>query len=145
MKNKSPTPATVKNETASLLPMPGNIFKSLFSFSAIESGRPHLPQVEMQETKSNVAVKVKLNGLNRKNIKLDIKPGMFTISGKHEDSHSGKRQDGSYFSEEHYAGFYRSFPLPEDVKTGSARTSSKNGVLTITLKKHNAKSNGGRQ
>lgn len=76
------------------------------------------PLIDVLATNGEVKVVAELPGVDKKNIKLHVIDDMLTIS---VDTPSRK--------------YYKEVKLPTEVKTQDAKTSYKNGVLELTLKK----------
>jgi HSP20 family protein len=89
------------------------------------------PNVELNETDTEVKVVAELPGLEEKDVNVELRDGLLTISGekKSETEHKERR-----FSERYYGRFERSIPI-DDVDQEKVGASFKNGVLTVTLPK----------
>lgn len=92
------------------------------------------PRVDINETEKEVVLDVELPGLERKDIKVEVKNNTLTVSGERK---SERKTDDSQCCriERHYGRFERSFGLPDTVKSDKVAAEYKNGVLTITLPK----------
>ncbi|MFH1752243.1 MAG: Hsp20/alpha crystallin family protein [archaeon] len=94
------------------------------------------PLIDIKDLGKNLKVTAELPGLNKKDIKLEVKDNMLSINAqtKHEKEEKGKN---FYFQERKAERFYRKFSLPTEVIAGKSKTEYKNGVLEILLPKKN--------
>jgi HSP20 family protein len=89
------------------------------------------PSVEVSETEKEVKVIAELPGLEEKDVNVELRDGMLTISGEKKSETEDKERR---FSERYYGRFERSVPV-DDVDQDNVGASFKNGVLTVTLPK----------
>jgi HSP20 family protein len=89
---------------------------------------------EMEETATDIFVRVELPGLDKKDCQIEIKDNVLYLSGeKHVERET---KDSTYHvMERAYGAFRRSIPLPSNVNIDKAEASFKNGVLTVRLPK----------
>jgi HSP20 family protein len=87
------------------------------------------PNVEVNETANEVKVIAELPGLEEKDVKLELRDGLLTISGEKRSETEDKERR---FSERYYGRFERSVPV-DDVDQDKVEASFRNGVLTVTL------------
>jgi len=92
------------------------------------------PRVDIHETEKDIKLDVEVPGLDKKDIKVEVKNNTLVISGERKYEREVKEGDTSRF-ERRYGAFERSFGLPETVDTEAIDAAYKNGVLTLTLKK----------
>lgn len=97
-----------------------------------------MPKIDMRETKDSVIVKAELPGIAEEEIDVEILDNIMTISGE-KKSDIEEEKDGYFYQESHSGTFSRSFTLPSEVKAEKAEAEMKNGVLTITVPKIEAK------
>jgi HSP20 family protein len=64
-----------------------------------------------------------------------------TISGERKEEKEEKRE-GYYRSERSYGSFYRCIPLPEGVKTDTAKAEFRDGVLVVTMQAPKSETHG---
>lgn len=97
------------------------------------------PSVDIVEKEDRYVISADIPGLNKEEIKLDVKDGMLTISG--EKKYEDKKEEENYIRvERRYGRFERSFNLPKNLNAESVSASYKNGVLEVNLpKKEEAK------
>jgi HSP20 family protein len=89
------------------------------------------PNIDVDETETDIRVTAELPGLEEKDISLEIGNGMLLISGEKKSETEDKDRR---FSERCYGRFERRIPL-DDVAQDKASASFKNGVLTVTVPK----------
>jgi HSP20 family protein len=92
-----------------------------------------MPPVDIKEERDNLVVTIDLPGINKEDIKLDLKGDILEISARSGEEKETEKQ-GYIRRERSYTRFYRAVRLPRSVKDeGTAKM--ENGVLTITLPK----------
>jgi len=92
------------------------------------------PRVDISESEKEINLDVELPGLDKKDIKVEVKDNTLTISG--ERTSERKSEDARCCrTERHYGRFERSFGLPDTVKGDKVSAEYKNGVLTLKLPK----------
>ena len=92
------------------------------------------PSVDVDETDKDVTIDVELPGIDKKDVKVEVKDNTLTISG--ERTGEKKQEDRNCcLSERYYGKFQRSFSLSDSVQTDKISAKYKNGVLTLTLPK----------
>src|SRR6266436_1540603 len=89
------------------------------------------PNIDVDETETDIRVTAELPGLEEKDISLEIANGMLLISGEKKSKTEDRDRR---FSERYYGRFERRIPL-DDVEQDKASASFKNGVLTVALPK----------
>ncbi len=92
------------------------------------------PKVNIREDDKNYTLDFAIPGLEKKDLKIDMKEDILTISSElqkesEEDKNGYKRKEFSYSS------FSRSFYIPENVNREKIEASYKNGVLSVSLPK----------
>ena len=95
------------------------------------SGGLGWPNIDIDETETDIRVTAELPGLEEKDVSLEIANGMLLISGEKK---SEIEDNARRFSERYYGRFERRIPL-EGVEEDKASASFKNGVLTVTAPK----------
>jgi HSP20 family protein len=87
--------------------------------------------VEVSETEKEVKVVAELPGMEEKDVNVELRDGVLTISGEKKSETEDKE---CRFSERYYGRFERSIPVDE-VDQDKVAASFKNGVLTVALPK----------
>jgi len=91
---------------------------------------------ELEETSSDIVVRVELPGLDREedDCQICIEDNVLYLSGEKRFEREAK--DSTYhLMERAYGAFRRSIPLPSNVNIDQVEASFKNGVLTVRLPK----------
>ncbi|MCE5248845.1 Hsp20/alpha crystallin family protein [bacterium] len=92
------------------------------------------PRVDINETDKDLVIDAELPGIDKKDVKVEVKDNLLTISG--ERKQEKKTEDAECCRlERHYGKFERSFALSDTVDTGKISAKYKDGVLTVTLAK----------
>ncbi len=92
------------------------------------------PVVDVEENKKQYKLLLELPGLNKKDIKLNIKGNILTVSGeKKEIKRSEKNR--LHRNERKFGKFQRSFRVPKDVNQTKITAEFSEGVLNITMEK----------
>jgi HSP20 family protein len=93
-----------------------------------------LPAVDVFEKEDQLVIKAELPGMGKKDISLDFKDGVLTLSGIRK-SEKEVKEDNFYRREMSYGKFIRSFSLPADSDTEKIKAELENGLLTIEVPK----------
>ena len=112
-------------------------FDDLTPFSwKVENGGVELwaPDTDMSETENEYIVAVDLPGVTKKNIDVNYKNNMLTISGEREKEEKEEKKD-FIRRERFYGKFVRSFTLPAAVREDDIKANFKDGVLTVRIPK----------
>ena len=92
------------------------------------------PAVDIYETPENFVLKAELPGLTQKDINLELKQNVLTLSGERRFEEEVKRE--SYHRVERaYGSFKRSFSLPGNVESEKVSAKFKDGVLEVVIPK----------
>jgi HSP20 family protein len=90
------------------------------------------PQVEMLERDGKLIVRADLPGLNKEDVKVELRDDVLTIEGERHHEREEK-SEGLFHSERSYGSFFRSIPLPEGATGEHCDASFRNGVLEVTM------------
>ena len=94
----------------------------------------YAPRVNVEDTKDHLIFKFEVAGMNKDDIKVQVKDNVLNVSGKREFEKESK--DGDYVISEIKSGsFCRSFTLPETVNLDKVSADYKNGMLEIKMDK----------
>ncbi len=106
-------------------------FPSMF----FEGKQDFAPRVNIGETDKTVSLTFELPGMEKEDIKVLVQDNVLTVSGQREVKNEDKTDD--YLRSEISSGsFSRSFDLPDTVDAGKVDAEYKNGLLEVTLEKH---------
>jgi len=111
-----------------------NVFNEDWNFP-VRDLRQWAPAVDVEETDEHYNITADIPGLTKKDVKVNITNNILTISGERKTVNDSEK-DHYHYRERHYGSFSRSFNLPETVKEDDVSASFKNGILAITLPKH---------
>ncbi len=92
------------------------------------------PRVDVHETENEVILDVEIPGIDKKDVKVEVKDGYLTISGERKNERKVK-EEGYRSVERNYGRFERSFGLGETVDPEKITAAYQNGVMTVTLPK----------
>jgi len=111
----------------------GNFFPT-FSLDDDMSLGNWRPVVDIYENEDTVVVKAELPGVDKKDIKVDLKDGVLTLSG--ERSHEKEVKEENYYRKERAFGrFHRSFAVPAEIDPDKIKAEFKDGVLKVEIPK----------
>jgi HSP20 family protein len=89
---------------------------------------------ELEETRSDVVVRVELPGLDKDDCAITVDGNMLVIRG--EKRFERETSDSTYHvMERAYGSFQRAIALPRNVRADKASANFRNGVLTVRLPK----------
>jgi len=92
------------------------------------------PRVDVHETDKEINIDVELPGIDKKDVKVEVKDNTLSISGERKDEKKSKDADSCRI-ERHYGKFERTFGLPDTIQSDKISAGYKDGVLTLTLPK----------
>jgi HSP20 family protein len=102
-----------------------------FDIAPLSSQAMGWPSLEVNETDNEVKVIAELPGLQEKDVNVELRDGVLSISGEKRSETEDKERR---LSERYYGHFERSIPI-DDVDQDKVGASFKDGVLTVTLPK----------
>ena len=130
-------PTIWRNRRGFIVPTVDDFFEKFFyGWPNVEKDSISLwtPRVDVHETDRESIVDIELPGIDKKDVKVELKDNLLTVSG--ERKHERKREDSEYSRvERHYGRFERTFGLPETVNAEKVSAEYKNGILVLTLPK----------
>ena len=92
------------------------------------------PRADVHETDTDYVIDIEIPGIDKKDIKVEVRNDVLTISGERKDEKKTKEK-GYQSVERHYGKFERKFWLPETVKDENITAKYNNGVMTLILPK----------
>ncbi len=95
-------------------------------------GGSWLPAIDVTERDGKLMVRADLPGIDKNDVKVELRDGMLTLSGERKREHE-EESDGVRRFERSYGSFYRAVPLPEGANADQARAQFKDGVLEVTI------------
>ena len=93
------------------------------------------PAVDVKETDQGFVIIADIPGVDPKDIEVHMENGILTIKGQRE-SEKKEEREGYKRIERSYGSFYRRFSLPDTANADKINAKSKNGVLEVTIPKH---------
>ena len=92
------------------------------------------PAVDIYDSEDKIVVKAELPGVDKKDIHIDVKDRILTISG--ERSYENEVKEENYHRKERaYGKFHRSFTLPDGLDQNKIEADYKDGVLKVAIPK----------
>jgi len=92
------------------------------------------PAVDLYEKNDHFVIKAELPGVDKKDIAIDLKDRVLTLSG--ERSHENEVKEENYYRRERsYGKFQRVFTLPADVDSDKIKAEFNDGLLQIEVPK----------
>jgi HSP20 family protein len=94
------------------------------------------PSVDIEDKGDSLVISADIPGMDKKNIKVKVKKEEVIIRAERSESVEKEGKD-YYRKERSSSGYYRRIPLPEEVKSSTAKANYQNGTLKIEVKKEN--------
>jgi len=94
----------------------------------------YTPRVDIVEKEDYLSMSFEVPGMDKKDIKVQIKDNILSISGNRE-SKSEENGDSYVRREIRTGSFCRQFTLPRTVDTSAIKAEYKNGILEVRLDK----------
>jgi len=92
------------------------------------------PAVDLYEKDDHFVIKAELPGVDKSDIKIDLKDRVLTLSG--ERTYDNEVKEENYYRQERsYGKFQRVFRLPDDVDSDKIKAEFKDGVLQVEVPK----------
>lgn len=92
------------------------------------------PRTDVSETEDRYVLRMDMPGLTKKDIKIELRDDVLTVSGERKTEHEEKKEN-FHRVERSYGRFFRSFTLPQAGDTAKVKARMKEGVLTIEVPK----------
>ncbi len=92
------------------------------------------PAVDLYEKDDHFVIKAELPGVDKEDIKVDLKDRVLTLSGERTYDNEVK-EENYYRKERSYGKFQRAFTLPTDVDSDKITAEFKDGVLRVEVPK----------
>jgi HSP20 family protein len=94
--------------------------------------RNWLPAIDVERANGNLVIKADVPGIKPDEVKVEIKEGILTVSGSHEE-HKEKKDKQYLRRERRYGSFSRSMALPEGVDAKQIKAKTHDGVVEVTV------------
>ena len=96
------------------------------------------PAADIYEHEDKIVIKAELPGVDKKDIRVDVKENVLTLEG--ERSHEAEVKEEHYYRKERVHGtFRRSFSLPDGLDSDKIEANYKDGVLNIEIPRSEVK------
>lgn len=94
-----------------------------------------MPAVNVRERAEDFVIDLAVPGMSKKDFSVEVDNGVLTVSGERREE-STDSNDRHTRREFHYGSFRRTFNLPESADPERVSASYKDGILTLTVMKH---------
>ena len=104
---------------------------------SLENGSGRLsysPLMNVSETESDYLIMMDLPGVEKKDVDVNLKNGILTVSGERKTSEKSE-ENNRIWHETTYGTFSRSFELTSDIVEDKIKANFKDGVLNMTIPK----------
>ena len=126
-----PKPMNVFDDMDSMI---HSLFNTDWNFSP-RNTQDWSPAVDVKETDNSFVLSADIPGLTKKDIKINVANGRLAISGERSFK-TDQENDNYHYRERQFGSFDRSFNLPDTVDEENISASFKNGILNVSLAKH---------
>lgn len=92
------------------------------------------PSVDLRETDKELILEADLPGVRQEDLDITVDENVVILKGETKRDET-REEKGYHLTERRYGGFYRTIPLPVQVKSDQAVARYKNGVLELHLPK----------
>lgn len=92
------------------------------------------PRVNVEETDEQFEVTAELPGLNKGDVKIEVKDHVLTFTGE-KKTENEKKDRNVHLYERAYGKFCRTFTLPDNVDVDNIAAEFKDGILRIDMPK----------
>lgn len=99
---------------------------------------PLTPKTDIAETEKGFEIALEVPGIDSKDLSLEVKDGVLNVSGERKFE---EKEEGKNFVkvERSHGKFSRAFRLPDNTDEKGIKADCKNGILTVTVPKAEAK------
>lgn len=104
----------------------------MFRHGALGGDGAWTPSVDVIHKGGNVILRADLPGIRPEEVKVTVEDDVLTLSGEHTEEST--EEEGSYMRRERrFGSFSRSMSLPPGVKAEDIESTTKDGVLEVTI------------
>jgi HSP20 family protein len=115
---------------------PFEILDSVFDGDYFPALAARSPVVDVREKDGRYLIEAELPGVSEKDLKLELKNGLLTLSTEKKEEKGEKDEAGTWIRRERRESYFsRSFELPEDADGDKIEAKFKDGLLTVELPK----------
>ncbi|MCX7026495.1 MAG: Hsp20/alpha crystallin family protein [Spirochaetes bacterium] len=113
---------------------PFDLIDRIFSDDRTMEEGYRMPAIDVLEKKDSYVIEAELPGLNEKDIKLEIKERVLSLSTEKMSKKDGQDDNGTWIRRERSdLRFSRTFTLPEDTDVDKIEAKFRDGLLSIEL------------
>ncbi len=114
---------------------PYSVFERLFDVAPSSGYDTRSPVADISESESSYLIEVELPGLSEKELKLEMKEGILSLSTAVKDEDSQEKRGTWLRRERREFRFARSFLIPEDADGEGIEAKLKDGLLAVSISK----------
>ena len=115
---------------------PFDILDSVFDRDYFPAPAARSPVADVRERDGHYIIDAELPGVSEKDLKLELKNGLLTLSTEKKEEQTDKDKDGTWIRHERRDSYFsRSFELPDDADGEKVEAKFKDGLLTVELPK----------
>ncbi len=111
-----------------------NVFGMPRKVEKSDRGLYWTPRVNVEETDDQFEVTAELPGLNKGDVKIEVKDHVLTFTGE-KKTENEKKDRNVHLYERAYGKFCRTFTLPDNVDVDNIAAEFKDGILRIDMPK----------
>ena len=93
------------------------------------------PKVDIMDFKDRLEITSEIPGLTKKDISIEVKDGVLTISGQKKDKVDNEDKGTYIYRELKHSSFKRSFTLSDNLASGRIKAKFENGTLNVSIPK----------
>lgn len=97
------------------------------------------PRVDLHEEKDKYVLSIDLPGMKEKDVKIEFRDGILSISGQRSEERESKEGDNYYYQERVFGRFERSFNFGNNVDEDKISAMLREGILKVDLGKKEQK------
>lgn len=103
-----------------------------------ESKLQGMMNTDVKEADQKYEIEISLPGIEKDNIRMQLKDGYLTIAARTSDEKENKSEDGKYIRRERFSGkMMRTFYVGENVRESDIHPKYENGILSFEIPKEN--------
>ena len=117
-----------------------DLFDDWMAFPFTTTPSTRMMRTDVKETDDSYELDIDMPGVNKDDVKAELKNGYLTISATANKNNDEKDKDGKYIRKERYSGSCsRSFYVGDDVTQDEVKAKFENGTLKVTVPKKEEK------
>jgi HSP20 family protein len=115
---------------------PFDLLETVFDRDYFPALGARSPVVDVRSEKDRYLIEAELPGVSEKDLKLELKEGLLTLSTEKKEEKADESKEGSWIRRERRESFFsRSFELPEDADGDKIEATFKDGLLSVSMPK----------